>query len=94
LDIVLFPNPYNPAAGDLKFKFSANRPVFSLNYSIYTTAYRRVLHETGITPASVISIPQRKLAGFASGTYFVVVRAEAGQGVRVSSQPQELIILK
>jgi hypothetical protein len=94
LDITVFPNPYNPAAGDLKFKFSATRQVGSISYSIYTAAYRRVLHETGIAPAAIISIPKSKFGRFASGTYYLIVRAETGAGEKAVSKPSELIILK
>jgi hypothetical protein len=94
LDIVVFPNPYDPKTGDLKFKFSASRPVDSVSYSIYTASYRRVLHEKGIAPAAIINIPQRKLNRFGSGTYYLVVRAETGAGEKAASQVQELIVLK
>jgi hypothetical protein len=94
IDALVFPNPYNPAAGDLRIQFSATRQVNSISYSIYTASYRRVLHETGIAPAAIISIPQKRFSKFASGTYYLVVRAAAGRDAWASSQAQELILLK
>jgi hypothetical protein len=96
-DVLAYPNPYRPRAGDLIFSFDATRPVNKISIRIYTVSYRRIIEETvygDFYGRSAVTIASRKLQRLANGTYYVVISGEGSGGEKAASKPVELIILK
>jgi GH18 family chitinase/beta-glucanase (GH16 family) len=95
--ILIYPNPYNSAGGDLTFQFDAMRTAAKIKVRIYTMSLRRVIEEDtdgNFTGISTVSIAARKLSSLANGAYYVVLLAETGAGEKTVSKPVELVVLK
>jgi peptidoglycan/xylan/chitin deacetylase (PgdA/CDA1 family) len=96
-DLLAYPNPYNPAKGDLMFGFDTNITVDRVTIRIYTSAYRRIMEETesgGFYGRSVVIIKSWKLGELANGTYYVLVSGEAADGKKAAAKIVELVILR
>jgi hypothetical protein len=95
----VYPNPYvNGISGLVYFAVTASGTITSATVDIYSSALRHVRREEAdITPASgrfLLSLPARKLAGLASGSYYCVVKARDASGRTTTSKPAVFIILK
>jgi M6 family metalloprotease-like protein len=96
-NVVIFPNPYNPAKGGLKIAADITGTAVKLSVRIYTAAYRLVIKEDesgSFTKGHVITVPQEKTAHFAAGIYYVAFEAEANDSGRFRARLQPLVILR
>ena len=75
-ELTMFPNPYNPAKGDLQFLV---RPAAAadIEVKIYTKAYRLILVKSVKIPGAieeVISVNASEMKGLSPGLYYITVR--------------------
>jgi hypothetical protein len=96
-NILIYPNPYRPRAGDLWLSFDSAGLLNKISVRIYTASYRRIIdvtEEGDFYGRPAVSVPSRKLERLANGTYYVVLAGEGAGSGRITSKPAELIILK
>ena len=96
-DVVLIPNPYNPAQGDFSAAINLTSPAEQLTVSIYTVSFRRIMEENLSISAYgfyTLSLAGNKFIGLANGTYYAVISGKTFSGIKATSKPAVLIIIK
>ena len=96
-DVVLIPNPYNPAQGDFSAAINLTSPVSGLTVSIYTVSFRLILKKSVSVSAYglyTLSLAADKFTGLSNGTYYVVISGITPDGMKAASKPAVLIVLK
>ncbi|MCE5300010.1 MAG: hypothetical protein LLG37_03930 [Spirochaetia bacterium] len=96
-DVVLIPNPYNPAHGNFSASINLTSPASGLTVSIYTVSFRLIMKKSMSVSAYgiyTLSLTADKFTGLSNGTYYVVISGITSGGTRAASKPAVLIILK
>ncbi len=96
-DVVIMPNPYNPAKRNFSAAANLTRPASRLTVIIYTVSFRRVLEESISVSAygpCVLSFAAKKFKGLSNGTYYAVISGVTPGGMKAVSKPAVMIILK
>jgi hypothetical protein len=94
--VVIYPNPYSGASGDLKINFDMTRPANKITVRIYTVNYRKVIEK--IMQGSylrniVLTLQPGAFSRLANGVYYVVVIGENGSE-RAVSRLEPMIVLR
>jgi hypothetical protein len=97
-EVTVYPCPVRKDTDALNLLVAFSGRPAKVTMKIYTTAFRCIREETwdaGLTyPACTLSVAAYKIATLANGTYYYIIQAEDGTGIKSNRKVQIFVVLR
>jgi hypothetical protein len=99
LDTSIYPNPYNPATGDLNARVNLTNAAQKFILRVYTVSFRKVMEEEEnpgpySSGTQTINVPAARFSRLASGTYYYRIEGESTAGGKAASAADKFVIIR